>query len=57
MEVPHIARNISRDPEAKREFLEKGYEFLPVVEAGDSVITDYQGEPQLIEMLAAEGYL
>lgn len=57
MQVPHIARNISRDPEAKREFLEKGYEFLPVVEAGDSVITDYEGEPQLIEMLAAEGYL
>ncbi len=57
MGVPHVERNISRDPEAKREFLEKGYEFLPVIEAGNTVITDYTGEPLLIEVLVAEGYM
>lgn len=57
MGVPLIERNISRDADNKREFLEKGYEFLPVIEVGDSVITEYEGEPQLIEVLVAEGYL
>lgn len=57
MGVPHVERNISRDPEARKEFLEKGYDLLPVVEVGESVITLYTGEPLLIEVLAAEGYL
>lgn len=57
MGVPHVERNISRDLEARREFLEKGYDLLPVVEIGDSVITLYTGEPLLIEVLVAEGYL
>ncbi len=57
MDVPHIERNISRDPEARKEFLEKGYDLLPVVEVGESVITQYTGEPLLIEVLVAEGYL
>ena len=57
MGVPHIERNISRDQQAKQEFRDKGYEFLPVIEAGNSVITDYAGEPQLIEVLVEEGYL
>jgi hypothetical protein len=57
MDVPHIERNISRDPEARKEFLEKGYDLLPVVEIGQSVITLYTGEPLLIEVLVAEGYL
>jgi hypothetical protein len=57
MGVPHLERNISRDPEARKEFLEKGYGLLPVVEIGESVITLYTGEPLLIEVLAAEGYL
>jgi G:T-mismatch repair DNA endonuclease (very short patch repair protein) len=57
MGVPHVERNISRDREAKQEFRDKGYEFLPIIEVGDSVITDYMGEPQLIEVLVEEGYL
>ncbi len=57
MGVPHTERNISRDPEAKRAFIEGGYEFLPVIEVGNTVITDYQGEPLLIEVLVAEGYM
>jgi hypothetical protein len=57
MDVPHVERNISRDLEARVEFLEKGYDSLPVVEIGDSVITFYTGEPLLIEVLAGEGYL
>jgi hypothetical protein len=57
MGVPHIERNISRDLEAREEFLEKGYDLLPVVEVGDSVIMLYTGEPLLIEALVAEGYL
>lgn len=57
MGVPHIERNISRDPEARKEFLERGYDLLPVVEVGSSVITLYTGEPLLIEVLVAEGYL
>ncbi|MEA2574783.1 MAG: hypothetical protein QOH93_2081 [Chloroflexia bacterium] len=57
MGVPHVERNISRDLEARKEFLEKGYDLLPVVEIGESVITLYTGEPLLIEVLVAEGYL
>ncbi|MDQ5826481.1 MAG: hypothetical protein M3441_20000 [Chloroflexota bacterium] len=57
MGVPHVERNIGRDPEARKEFLEKGYDLLPVVEIGESVITLYTGEPLLIEVLAGEGYL
>ncbi len=57
MDVPHIERNISSDREARSEFAEKGYEFVPVIEAGESVIIEYTGEPQLIEALAKEGYL
>jgi hypothetical protein len=30
---------------------------LPVIEAGNTVILEYDGEPQLIEVLANEGYL
>lgn len=57
MDIPFEERNISRDKEARRQFREKAYEFLPVVEVGGSVITEYTGEPQLIEVLHAEGYL
>lgn len=57
MGVAHVERNISRDPEARKEFLERGYDLLPIVEIGESVITTYRGEPLLIEVLAAEGYL
>lgn len=57
MGVPHVERNIGRDAEAREEFLEKGYDSLPVVEIGESVIMLYTGEALLIEVLAGEGYL
>ena len=57
MDVPYEERNISTDREARRMFQEKGYDLLPVIEAGETVITDYTGEPQLIEVLAQEGYI
>lgn len=57
MGVPFQERNISADRAARQEFREKGYDLLPVIEAGETVITDYTGEPLLIEVLVAEGYL
>jgi len=57
MDIPFKERNISSDRVARQEYLEKGYDLLPVIEAGNSVITEYDGEPQLIEVLAKEGYL
>lgn len=57
MDVPFEERNISTDRAARKLFQEKGYDLLPVAEIGDSVITDYTGEPQLIEELAREGYI
>jgi hypothetical protein len=56
MQVPYEERNI-RDRDNRRQFREKGYEFVPVVEAGESVIAEYTGLPQLIEVLHTEGYL
>ncbi len=57
MGVPYRERNISMDPEAKREYLEKDYDLLPAFEVGSTVIIEYTGEPQLIEALVREGYL
>lgn len=57
MGVAFEDRNISANREARKEFLEKGYDILPVIEAGNSVIVEYDGEPQLIEVLVKEGYL
>ena len=57
MDIPFEERNISRDKEARRKFREKGYDLLPVVEIGKSIITEYTGEPLLIEVLHTEGYL
>jgi glutaredoxin len=57
MGIPYEERNISKDRQSKQEYLEKGYDLLPVIEAGNSVIIEYDGEPQLIEVLAKEGYL
>ena len=57
MDVPYEERNISMSREARTEYIEKGYDLLPVIEAGDSVVIEYTGEPQLIEVLVAEGYL
>ncbi|MEO5952470.1 MAG: glutaredoxin domain-containing protein [Chloroflexia bacterium] len=57
MGIVYEERNISRDRQAKEEYLEKGYDLLPAIEIGNSIIIEYTGEPQLIEALAAEGYL
>jgi hypothetical protein len=52
-----VERNISVDPGARQEYIDKGYDLLPAIEVGNSVIVEYTGEPQLIEVLALEGYL
>lgn len=57
MDIPFEERNISLDRQAREEYLEKGYGLLPAIEIGNSVIVEYAGEVQLIEVLAAEGYL
>lgn len=57
MDIAYTERNISSDRAARQEYLEKGYDLLPVIEAGNSVITEYDGEPQLIEVLVKEGFL
>jgi hypothetical protein len=56
MGVPFEERNVSIDQKAREEYLEKGYGVLPAIEVGNSVIVEYTGEPQLIEVLAREGY-
>lgn len=57
MGIPFEDHNISSNRAAKQEYLEKGYDLLPVLEVGNSVIFEYEGEPQLIEVLVNEGYL
>jgi hypothetical protein len=57
MEIPYEERNISISPEAKALFKQNGYDILPVIEVGKTIITHYTGEPQLIEALHKEGYL
>ena len=56
MEVPFEERNISKDKDAKKLFLQQGYDLLPVIEVGATTILDYS-EAALIEALAREGYL
>ncbi len=55
--IPFEDRNISLDRQARDEYIEKGYDLLPAIEAGNTVITEYTSVPQLIEVLAKEGYL
>ena len=57
MGIAYTERNVSLNKEARREYVEKGYGILPVIEAGGTVILDYQGLPQLSEVLSWEGYL
>jgi hypothetical protein len=57
MGVPFEERNVSLDPRFKQEFRNKDYIELPTIEAGNTIITEYVGEPQLIEVLVKEGYL
>jgi hypothetical protein len=56
MEVPFEERNISKDKDAKKLFLQQGYDLLPVIEVGAITVLDYS-EAALIEALAREGYL
>jgi hypothetical protein len=57
MDIAFVERNVSLNKEARQEYAEKAYGILPVIEVGSSVILEYEGLPQLIETLAAEGYL
>jgi hypothetical protein len=56
MEVAYEERNISKDKDAKKHFLQQGYDLLPVIEVGATTVLDYS-EAALIEALAREGYL
>ena len=57
MDIAFVDRNVSLDKEARREYVEKAYGILPVIEVGGRVVLEYEGLPQLMEVLAAEGYL
>jgi hypothetical protein len=57
MDIAHEERNVSLNKEARQEYITKGYDILPVIEAGNTIILEYEGLPQLIEVLSAEGYL
>lgn len=57
MGVPHEERNISSNPTAKRQFLESGYDLLPVIEVGGATITEYESDAILLEALVREGYV
>ena len=57
MDIAHEERNVSLNKEARQEYIAKGYGILPVIEAGNTIILEYEGLPQLIEVLSAEGYL
>jgi len=57
MGVPFEERNISLNPQARQQFIDKNYSLLPVIEVGGTVITDYTGEPSLLEALFHEGYI
>lgn len=57
MGIAYEERNVSLNREARQEYIDKGYDILPAIEIGNSIIIEYTGEPQLIDVLAAEGYL
>ena len=57
MDIAFVDRNVSLDKEARREYVEKAYGILPVIEVGATIVLEYEGLPQLMEVLAAEGYL
>ena len=39
---PFVEKDISKDPEAHREFKEKGYKFVPAIIVGDQVVVGYK---------------
>jgi len=57
MDIAFVDRNVSLNKEARREYVEKAYGILPVIEVGATIVLEYEGLPQLMEVLAAEGYL
>jgi len=57
MNIAFVDRNVSLNKEARREYVEKAYGILPVIEVGATIVLEYEGLPQLMEVLAAEGYL
>jgi hypothetical protein len=54
--VPFVEHNISSDPAARHAFLESGYDVLPVLEIGGSVLIEETGEARIMEALVREGY-
>jgi hypothetical protein len=57
MDISFEERNVSLNRQAREEYIEKGFEILPAIEVGNTIIIEYTGEPQLIEVLVVEGYL
>lgn len=57
MDIAFVDRNVSLNKEARQEYVEKAYGILPVIEVGNTVVLEYEGLPQLMEVLSAEGYL
>ncbi|MDQ2808594.1 MAG: glutaredoxin family protein [Chloroflexota bacterium] len=55
--LPFEERNIRRDMATMIEFRRKGYEILPVIELGSTVIREYESLEQLETALRAGGYL
>ena len=57
MDIAFVDHNVSLNKEARREYVEKAYGILPVIEVGATIVLEYEGLPQLMEVLSAEGYL
>ncbi len=55
--LPYEERNIRADMATMIEFRRKGYEILPVIELGPTVIREYESLAQLTTALRAGGYL
>jgi glutaredoxin len=55
--LPYEERDIRADIKTMIEFRRKGYEILPVIELGDTVIKDYESVDQVAAALQAAGYL
>ncbi len=55
--LPFEERNIRSDMATMIEFRRKGYEILPVIELGPTVIQEYESLEQLETALRAGGYI
>ena len=54
--IPFSEKNIRADMPTMIEFRRKGYDILPVIEAGDQVISEYESLDQLQALLTEIGY-